>query len=208
MQNLTQILAAYPSVLVLDAASEVVQVGWLRADAAPTWVESRETAGIGVFRAIQALNLPLFGVKAFIFCEGPGSILGIRTVAMAIRTWQADASRPAFAYSSLALASVASGRPGLSVIADARRAHWHHYQPETGLTRVPAEALGESLATPDGFKAWSPRPPGVLSVPYSVKDALAAHPEYPFFRETEAPDAFLHEEPAYAGWTPQIHKAP
>ena len=28
------------------------------------------------------------------------------------------------------------------------------------------------------------------------------------FRATDAPDAFLHEEPSYATWTPQIHRAP
>ena len=28
------------------------------------------------------------------------------------------------------------------------------------------------------------------------------------FRPTDAPDAFLHEEPSYATWTPQIHRAP
>jgi hypothetical protein len=28
------------------------------------------------------------------------------------------------------------------------------------------------------------------------------------FRQTEEPDAFLHEEPSYAMWTPQVHQAP
>ena len=28
------------------------------------------------------------------------------------------------------------------------------------------------------------------------------------FTATNTPDAFLHEEPAYATWTPQVHRAP
>jgi len=28
------------------------------------------------------------------------------------------------------------------------------------------------------------------------------------FRETAAPDAFLHGEPSYVRWAPKIHRAP
>jgi tRNA threonylcarbamoyladenosine biosynthesis protein TsaB len=63
---------------------------------------------------------------------------------------------------------------------------------------------------PEGFRHWGPLPAGTGRVPYSLAtlftDASVADAD--LFRETAAPDAFLHQEPSYAKWTPQIHRAP
>jgi len=47
-------------------------------------------------------------------------------------------------------------------------------------------------------------------VPYDLAAlfALPAVADADLFRPSPAPDAFLHEEPAYAKWVPQIHRAP
>ncbi len=175
------------------------------------WESSEEEAGIGVFRCIEKLGVDLDAVRSFAFCSGPGSILGIRTVAMALRAWAAvweGEARPVYGFGSLALVAQALGQPGRSVIADARRESWHVFRLGAGLARVPAAAVPVGAVMPEGFRAWQQLPAGTERVPYVLSDLLERTANEDIFARVEAPDAFLHEEPSYATWTPQLHRAP
>ena len=208
MPSLNDILAAHAPLLVLDAASARIQAGWLAAEGGGRWETSAEEAGIGIFRCVEALGVNMEGVRSFAFCSGPGSILGIRTVAMALRAWQVMAPRPIYAYGSLALVAQAQGDQQRNVIADARREFWHLYRLGAGLTRVTTAELPTGTVMPDGFRHWKPLPLGTEGVPYNVSDLLARTAACDLFEAMESPDAFLHEEPSYATWTPQLHRAP
>ena len=208
MPSLSQILREHSPLLLIDAATERVQAGLLRADGAPRWCSMREEAGVGVFECLDELDVDIGSVAAFAFCEGPGSILGIRTTAMALRMWHALRPRPLFGYIGLAVVARAVGRPGVAVIADARRGFWHHLRMGGSLERVPAAGLSGELMTPEGFRHWDPLPPGTQTASYDLA-ALLAIPSVAsaeLFRETPHPDAFLHQEPSYAKWVPQIHR--
>ncbi len=209
MPSLRELRALHAPLLLIDAASATVQVGALAAQAREDrWQTSADEAGIGIFASTGALPLAPNDYRAFVFCDGPGSILGIRSAAAALRAWQVIHPRPVFRYHSLALVARAQAQPGLQLIADARRNTWHRCTVDGGLERVPPEQLGEQLAMPAGFRHWSPLPAGVRSVPYDLPALLATTEEADLFTPTDAPDAFLHEEPSYATWTPQIHRAP
>lgn len=208
MPSLRQLLALHSPILMLDAASSEVQVGLLRRDAAPRWEFSREEAGTGVFRCIEALGNSVNEAEAFAFCDGPGSILGIRTVAMALRAWMVVSPRPTYAYSSLALVAHGLDRRDVNVIADARRETWHHFRVGETLTRVNASMLSGPLLMPDNFRHWSDLPPNTTIVPYQLADLWPRVADHDILLPAEHPDAFLHEEPSYATWTPQIHRAP
>jgi tRNA threonylcarbamoyladenosine biosynthesis protein TsaB len=210
MPSLRQLLAAHAPLLLLDAASETIQVGCLSAQVAPAWAARKEEAGVGIFRCLEELGVDVATIRAFAFCEGPGSILGIRTAAMALRTWNVLAARPSFAYSGLAVVAADLGRPDLGLIADARRGRWHHQTLGGAWRRVPAAELTGDLATPEGFRHWAPLPAGTARVPYDLPRmfAVPAVAAADLFRPVDAPDAFLHAEPAYAAWTPQIHRGP
>lgn len=210
MSSLRELLAEFSPLLVLDAASSHVQVGVLTREGAARWATSEDEAGVAVFTGIEQLGFNVADAGAFVFCDGPGSILGIRTVAMALRTWSVLKPRPIFAYTSLALVAQARGDRALSVIADARRDAWHHYQMGEGLRRLPTTSLptNTTLVTPEGFRNWTPLPPTVQRTPYALADLLPRVAELDLFLRTDAPDAFLHEEPSYVTWTPQIHRAP
>ncbi|MSU70694.1 MAG: peptidase M22 [Opitutaceae bacterium] len=208
MLSLRQLLAAHAPLLLIDAASTRVQVGLLTAGGDARWAVSDEEAGVGVFRSVEALGVELGAVRAFVFCDGPGSVLGIRTVAMAVRTWCGFAPRPVFAFCSLACVACALARHELSVIADARRNSWHHFALGGVLRRVPNAELTGELVMPESFRHWSPLPAGVKLVPYSLADLLPRVMDAGLFHETHAPDAFLHEEPDYKAWVPHIHRAP
>jgi tRNA threonylcarbamoyladenosine biosynthesis protein TsaB len=209
MMSLREVLAAHAPVLLLDAASSLIQVGWLTREEPARWATAEAEAGIGVFQCIERLGVDVGRAGALVFCDGPGSILGIRTVAMALRTWCVLRPRPVFAYHSLALVAHAAADPGVAIILDARRDSWHHYQLGQGLRRIATASLPPGrYVTPAHFRHWSALPAKVTEVPYLLAHLLAQTMETPLLRPVEEPDAFLHEEPNYLTWTPQVHRAP
>jgi tRNA threonylcarbamoyladenosine biosynthesis protein TsaB len=210
MPSLSHILSQNASLLVLDASSERIQVGLMARGSPPRWVSRRDEAGVGVFDCLDELAVEVSGVSAFAFCEGPGSILGIRSAAMALRTWNVLSQRPLYGYMSLAVTAQAVGRPEVSFIADARRSHWHRFSLGGSLERVPTEALAGEMMSPEGFRHWSPLPEGTTPTSYDLASlfSLPIVADADLFLLTESPDAFLHEEPSYAKWVPQVHRAP
>lgn len=220
MVSLRQLLDAHPTLLLIDSASSVVQIGvWARGKA-PVWWKKEGEAGEQIFAGVDAAlahaGVTLDTVDAFVFCDGPGSVLGIRTAAVALRTWLVLHPRPVYRYGGLAVvarheAATARPRP-FSVIADARRDSWHHVGVDaageiSALTRVPTASLAGALLTPEGFRAWS-QPPAMETVSYALDALLPGLSEVGLFEPTDAPDAFLHEEPVYQTWTPHVHRAP
>ncbi len=190
---------------------------------APVWRTSPEEAGKALFSnaddCLREAGLTMRDVRAFGFCEGPGSMLGVRTVAMAVRTWQAELPRPASHYQSLALVAhelVRTGAPlPLTVIADARRDTWHCVKIAadgfpSSLRRIAAADLAaspEPLYQPAGFRAWAPPPKPTQTCAYDVAALFAAHADKELFSGTDAPDAFQHEAPEYKKWSAQVHSA-
>ena len=210
MHSLSQILREHSPLLLIDAASERIQAGLLCADAGPRWSSRKDEAGVGLFECLDELDVDIGSAAAFAFCEGPGSILGIRSTAMALRMWNVLRARPTFAYLGLAVVAQAVGRREVGMIADARRGMWHCLHMGGPMERFPAADLSGELMTPEGFRHWDPLPEGTATTPYDLA-ALMAAPSVAaagLFREAPDPDAFLHQERSYAKWVPQIHRAP
>jgi len=209
MPSLSQILKDHPPLLLLDASSERIQAGLISQGSAK-WASRKAEAGVGIFECIEELSVDLGAVGCFAFCEGPGSILGIRTTAVALRMWNVLRPRPMFSFQSLAVAAQAVGHENASLIADARRSLWHRYRMGGVLERVGAPELSGELLSPEGFRHWEEMPAGTSLVSYdlSMLIALPSVAKADLFREAPEPDAFLHEQPSYAKWTPQIHRAP
>ncbi len=220
MPSLSQLLTSHGRLLVLDAASSGTQAGLLRAGAPAVWWRLEAEAGQGVFAGTEAVlteaGLSLADVAAFVYCEGPGSMLGTRTIAMALRTWQVLQPRPAYAFQSLAVAGRAewARQPrALAIIADARRDTWH-VQPVAAdgrlspLQRVAAGDLpGGELVTPENFRTWSPPPRPAAPCSYDLAKIFPALGDGEFFHPVTAPDAFQHEAPVYKKWSAQVHRA-
>ena len=208
MASLRQLLKAHATLLLLDAASSRVQVGLFARGSATRWAATEGEAGMAVFAGVDELQVNPVDVDAWIFCEGPGSILGIRTTAMAIRAWQVLSPRLVYRYRSLDLVAQTLRRPEARIIADARRDCWHCQVAGQSLRRLPTAELAGDLVMPEGFRHWSTLPPDVQSTPYRLAELLPPDSDLDLFTPTEDPDAFLHEEPSYRTWTPQIHRAP
>jgi tRNA threonylcarbamoyladenosine biosynthesis protein TsaB len=223
MAALTQLLASHGCILVLDASATTVQVGLLRSSASPVWHCSNAESGQALFTCAEACladaGASLGDVDAFVFCEGPGSTLGIRTAAMAIRTWQTATARPAYSYQSLMLLAHDLRRTGtpapFSVMADARRDTWHAVsvdpaggvQPLRRVATADLAASRDTLFQPASFRSWSPPPRATRDCAYDVATLLASLAGQDLFTATEAPDAFQHEAPSYKKWSAQVHSA-
>lgn len=207
MPSLRQALDAHAPVLLLDAASALIQVGWIEAGQT-RWQSSPAEAGVGLFQAIEALGVDVGQAGAFVYCDGPGSVLGVRTVAMALRTWTLLQPRPVFSYSSLALVAHALGRHEAAVMVDARRESWHVYQTGRGLRRLPTTELPAERVMPEHFRHWTPLPAGVATTSYDLSALWPRVEGLDLLQPSPAPDAFLAEEPTYVTWTPQVHRAP
>lgn len=213
MPSLRAIHAAHAPLLLLDAASAVIHAGWWERDTAPRWSSLEEEAGAGIFMVLEQLEAEIGRAGAFVLCEGPGSTLGIRTSAMAVRTWQVLRSRPILTYRSLELLAHAVGRPGLTLIVDARKRSWHALTVDANgrpgpLRRAAPEALQPPFATPSHFRHWSPTPPvSIETLPYDVPALWSVADADDLLRASAEPDAFQHEDPSYVTWTPRIHQA-
>ncbi len=213
MPSLRQLLGEAPKLLVLDASSACVQAGIVGEKGLGRWECAQAEAGTALFECLHRLNFQPEQVQGFVFCEGPGSILGIRTVAAALRAWQVLRSAPIWSYRSLDLLASSLKGEELSIIADARRDSWHLVHcTGSEMRRVPSAELAKlgRLATPAGFRAWSKVPENlsVENLPYVLEQLLPGTLDHDLFKACPSPDAFLHEAPSYALWTPQIHRAP
>jgi tRNA threonylcarbamoyladenosine biosynthesis protein TsaB len=208
MPTLRDLAGQHGPLLVLDASSSAAQAGWWPSAGEPTWSRISGEAGIALFQALEALAISPTEAGAYVYCDGPGSILGVRTSAMAVRAWSVLAPKPVFAYHSLSVVAASLGNSRAHVIADARRDTWHCALADGSIARIASAQLPESVVMPEGFRVWSQLPRPVPTVPYSLAALLPRVADADLFHPVAAPDAFLHEEPSYAKWTPQIHRAP
>jgi tRNA threonylcarbamoyladenosine biosynthesis protein TsaB len=219
-------ISPQPPTLFIDTASPRVACGLLSGEAdAPIWQTSTEEAGIGLFHIVDAVlrqaSLDLSAIRTVVFCDGPGSLLGVRLTAMALRTWMAlPRAEPlrVLAYRSLELLAadlVDCGRPQpFAVITDARRGTWNLLRvtpaenaehPLGLLERWPAGRafpVDLPLLSPEGFPNWQPLPEGTEIVPYRPQRLPDLVVRHSLLRATEHPDAFLIETPTYRTWTP------
>lgn len=78
-------------ILFLDACSPIVQVGILHKNQWVGFFKSKEQVLQALFQGVEVslkmAGMELEEVTGFAYCEGPGSLLGVRVVAMAIRGW-------------------------------------------------------------------------------------------------------------------------
>ena len=78
---------------------------------------------------LQTTGLSLADLKSFAVCIGPGSILGIRLTAMAVRTWVAQTPRPLYTWDALTVlarvALQAKHPTPFLVVSDSRLKRWN-----------------------------------------------------------------------------------
>ncbi len=219
--------------LLIDASSPISVCAGILGENARTWLrfsEEKSAALEGVFSATQKICEA--AVPGFLFCEGPGSILGIRIAAAFIRARLAlncaapsSSARPVFAYQSLHLAAhlILRAFPqekNFVVIAESRMNAWNMLRVENG---VPVEKFSEIKTSETTILAGEKifilphrralPPPLAVAAPCDVFEMLKNDPAV-FVDVPEllhdcgnVPDAVnTSDVNSYARWTPERHR--
>ncbi len=207
--------------LVLDGSARVgVRVGVLAGGRWAGQGVSADGALEGLFGCVEAAlaesGLRLADIRSFALCVGPGSVLGIRISALAVRAWTALEARPVFVWESLAglaCAALAAGEPGpFLVAAESRLKRWHALEVAAdGSLGGPFEAEAAQLnATGLRVLASSEAAPGVLTSHVAVPPPWSGLPDCfarPGFLRAEArPDA-LNVAADFAVWSGERHRS-
>jgi len=207
--------------LMLDAAWPVAAVGLWDAGAWRAFVRTEGPAVEALFGAIDTAfataGIALGDVAGYLYAGGPGSILGLRTAAMALGTWRAAPGlnrKPVLAYDSIVIASrlaALEGLPASTVFAAARRDRWNALPPGA---QVPLECDANALAgLPAPYLRLPARDLGRPPVDAAIFDPVAALGRRPeiflspgLLAETATPDA-ANAANKYAEWTGGRHRA-
>lgn len=220
-----QSLGPEHTLLLLDASSQTVQVGITR-DC--KWLsfyrsgdESLDAIFDGVDKCLQQADVQLPAIDGFLFCEGPGSILGIRLAAMAIRSWRSLPEwhdRPVFSYKSLEIAGkllqLQDASPPFHIITDYRKNIWNHISVSgsgefSQITRFPSdeiEKLEEPLFYLKQRKNWQSPPQRAQSKTYDLTKLPELLDEADCFIQSDEPEAFTHGEARFVKWSQQRHR--
>ena len=122
-----------PCLVIDGSAREGVRVGVL---ADGCWL-SESTVDAGALEAttdlalavLQKSHLKFTDIKSYAVCIGPGSMLGIRVSAMAVRTWATLYQRPIYVWESLRLLAEQAIEQGVkvpfAVINESRLKRWN-----------------------------------------------------------------------------------
>jgi len=207
--------------LVLDGSARAgVRVGVL---AGGRWVGqgiSPDGALEGLFGCVETAlaeaRLKLGDIRSFALCVGPGSVLGIRIAALAVRSWSALEPRPIFVWESLAglaRSALAAGEKGpFLVAAESRLKRWHALEVSADSSLgAPFEAEAAQLnSSGRRVLASSETAPGVLTSHVAAPHPWSALPNFftqpGFLREESRPDA-LNVANDFATWSGERHRS-
>ena len=213
---------AFP-LLVTDSSSVGVLAGIMGEDGWMAYRSERGATSKVFFASIQNLltqtGLHLGDLRGFIFCEGPGSTLGIRINCMALRTWvwlNGDQT-PIYAYKSLeAMAVIQSGRQGcpFAIFSDLRADRWNAIRIDSPGQISPVQVVASNELENWPFtrfhlrqRLYSPgAPPGSRLLPYDI-EALQSPKDFAgLIRRVETPTPFQTTTTTFKKWTPQRHR--
>jgi len=208
--------------LLLDAAGPLVQTALWTNGRWLAWRSSRQEAGRSLFEGVEAIlaetGLKLDQIQGFLFCEGPGSMLGIRIAAMAIAGWQSllPAPVPVYHYNSHAiLTEILRARdiePDFHVISDARRERWNILSVTDEGPAPLARKTRDELAMRKGrfFRMEETErnapPVDCETIAYDLEHWAHLFQSPSLVRISEQAEALVQEAPEYKKWTAERHR--
>lgn len=178
--------------LVVDTSSRRVCVGLFDEKGTLSYKTSEEDASLSLFPLIKSLlaefDWQLSQINTIAFCQGPGSMLGIRTAIMGIRTWQGAGlidNKPIYSFSSLRIGAElvrgsSSSKDSFLVITDARRNSWNALRVDgqsTQSIQILENAAIEAESTPlysfKEFPTWTRSKANIKLLPYRPENVFS-----------------------------------
>lgn len=213
--------------LIIDGSDSTVFVGLLGPDG--DWIATshgHKAPLEGLFPAVETVlkqsKCSLDQIHSYIYCEGPGSVLGLRLCAMAIETWQRlfRNNSQLYAYNTLELAahSCLNDEPDVSealIISDWKKGVWNAlYIRESQIGRIDTvkdetlEAWTGRLFHLPQRKGWQSPPPAAKTLVHDPLRLNNLHNRPSFLRPTKTVELYNSGKHAFQKWTPSRHRAP
>ncbi len=218
--------AEFPK-LVIDTASRRVCVALIETPEADTATKfSDEEASLSLFPTIKSLlderTMKLPQLRSIAFCEGPGSMLGIRTAIMGIRSWIATGQLKGctiFSFNSLQvgkqiIANTSDAPDSYLVVTDARRQSWNCLNSANQNTSVVELIKNEALeqATQpiysfDEFPSWTQTQANIIRLSYRPEDVFQSLAFLDFLRQNPDTEPLNTRSLEFAKWIPKARTA-
>ena len=197
--------------LLLDASSAKVQVGvpskegWL-------FVERYEPPALtslfkGVRQCLGKLGKTIQSVDAILFCEGPGSTLGLRVALTLTKTLLGQISPPpaVLTYNALHAARSLADNPSLPILVDYRQGQWYLQEP-SGEIRIIEEEEASRLSASSQFlrqrKSWRQFPESGPEVDYDLARLRGLADLSKILQPAEKPALFDLRPATFRKWKP------
>jgi tRNA threonylcarbamoyladenosine biosynthesis protein TsaB len=210
--------------LVVDGSSASVFVGLLRPDGKWLSQMNHKSAPLeGLFPAVEsvlkAAGCQISEVHDFIYCEGPGSVLGLRLCAMAIQTWghlrEPDVRYFAFNSLELTAALIESDAPEINhalLISDWKKDAWNSISLNEGrlgaITVLDNQAVSNWHEGPLFYlpqrKGWQQAPENAITLeysPYRLPEVMQ------LLKKTKRIELYTSTMNVFQKWVPQRHRA-
>jgi tRNA threonylcarbamoyladenosine biosynthesis protein TsaB len=226
--------------LVIDGSGSSVFAGLLQsgspkgqsvnksASSADHWLAKIERPGApleelfpAIEIALKEANVQLSDIQNYIYCEGPGSVLGLRLCAMAIETWVRlyPQSAQLFKYNSLQLCAVnlQHAHPELSnalIVSDWKKGAWNALyikDGQIGCTEViddaGLKAWPSALYHMPQRKGWQSPPPAATTLQYdpSIISEVRQHPA--LLKSSSGVELYSSGINTFQKWTATRHRA-
>ena len=212
--------------LVIDGSGSSVFAGLLDAD--KQWLTKIEHVGAPLEELFPVIQLALFesglslnDIGGYIYCEGPGSVLGLRLCAMAIETWTRlyPESAQYYKYNSLQLSAHAllHANPDLQdalIVADWKKGAWNALYlrgRRVGATEVIDDASledwGNLIYHLPQRKGWQSPPNKVQTLHYDPSILDTIHDALGLILMTDRIELYDSGINTFQKWTPTRHRA-
>ncbi|MDE0769935.1 MAG: hypothetical protein OSB19_16270 [Opitutaceae bacterium] len=218
--------AKFP-MLVVDTASRRVCVALIETPEADTATKfSNEEASLSLFPTIKSLleerSMKLAQLRSIAFCEGPGSMLGIRTAIMGIRAWIATGQLEdckLYSFNSLqigkhVIANTSDAPDSYLVVTDARRQSWNCLNSlnldGNAVELIQNEAL-EQATQPvysfDEFPIWTKTQANIIRLFYRPEDVFQSLAFLGLLRQNPDTEPLNTRTLEFAKWIPKARTA-
>lgn len=212
--------------LVIDGSGNSVFAGVL--DHQDQWLAQVHRAGApleNLFPVVEATmkdaGIQLSDLSSYLYCEGPGSVLGLRLCAMAIETWIRlyPDSAQLYKYNSLELSALAllHSRPGLKdalIVADWKKGAWNALRIKDARPGEAEVIDDDALAAWSGElyhlpqrKGWQSPPPQAHTLEYAPTRIAEVRRHPALLQATDHVQLYSSGINTFKKWTPTRHRA-
>jgi tRNA threonylcarbamoyladenosine biosynthesis protein TsaB len=170
--------------------------------------------------SLATAGIDLSQIGGYLYCEGPGSVLGLRLCAMAIETWSRlyPQSAQLQKYNSLQLCALVllEDTPGLTdalIIADWKKGAWNAVRIRGGTAGPTEVVVDDALAAWRGAlhhlpqrKGWQSPPAGAQRIDYDPARIAGLRHHPALLQATDGVQLYNSGINTFQKWTPARHR--